>query len=137
MLQAAANDYREQLSTPRKFGLSIAPRVQGFISQLHGHHQIEDAHYFPAFRAADQRLARGFDVLADDHELLHEGMVTNIRTINKLVDIVREPGESSIDEKRRAADSFVECSELLYRRLARHLDDEEDLIIPLMLAQAQ
>ncbi len=137
VLQAAADDYRDQRSTPKEFGLQIVPQLQSFISHLHGHHQIEDKHYFPAFRAADQRLTRGFDVLAEDHELLHEGIVTNIERVNAFVDTYREPGASSLDDQRHAADRFVETSELLYRRLVRHLDDEEDLIIPLMIARGE
>ncbi len=136
-LQAATDDYREQRSTPKEFGLWVVPQLHGFVSHLSGHHQIEDMHYFPAFRAADQRLAPGFDVLAEDHELLHEGIVTNIERVNAFIDTVRGPGENSLDDQRHTGDRFVETSELLYRRLVRHLDDEEDLIIPLMLAQGQ
>ncbi len=134
-LQSAADDYREQRTTPREFGLWVAPRARNFVSHLQGHHQIEDMHYFPAFRAADQRLASGFDVLAEDHELLHEGIVTNIERLNAFVGTLRGPEEISLDDQRRAGDHYAEASELVCKRLIRHLDDEEDLIIPLMLAQ--
>lgn len=136
-LQSASDDYREQRSTPKEFGLRVTARLQTFISHLHGHHQIEDMHYFPSFRAADKRLSKGFDVLAADHELLHQGIVTSIENVNAFVELFRSPQEHSLDEQRRLGDRFVESSELLYRRLARHLEDEEDLIIPLMIMQGQ
>lgn len=136
-LQEANDDYREQRSTPEEFGIRVVPRLQNFLSHLQGHHQIEDEHYFPTFRAADQRLARGFDVLAKDHELVHEGIVTIVKRVNDFIETYRGPDEQALDEQRRRGDLFVESSELLYRRLIRHLDDEEDLIIPLMLLQGQ
>jgi hemerythrin-like domain-containing protein len=137
LLQAATNDYREQRVTPKEFGLSVTPLLQSFISHLHGHHQIEDMHYFPAFRAADQRLAHGFEVLTEDHELLHEGIINNIRKLSAFIETYTGAHDSSPEAQRKTGDRFVETSELLYCRLGRHLDDEEDLIIPLMFAQGE
>jgi hypothetical protein len=55
---------------PRKHGQMTA-RLGGFlIQELHGHHQIEDAHYFPVLSAAEKRLAHGFEVLDADHHAL-------------------------------------------------------------------
>jgi hypothetical protein len=41
-----------------------------FVNQLHGHHQIEDHHYFPLLRQKDARIERGFDLLDADHHAL-------------------------------------------------------------------
>ncbi len=132
-LQSATGDYREQRTTPPDFGVWLAPRLQGFIAHLHGHAQIEDLHYFPAFRAAEQRLATGIDTLAQDHELLHEGIGDIIETVNEFITAISADSTSNLDVQRRLGDRFADTSEILYRRLLRHLDDEEDLIIPLML----
>jgi len=128
-IQSATDEYREQQRAPAEFARWVAPRLQSFLSQLNGHHQIEDFHYFPAFRAADRRLNSGFDVLAKDHELLHEDIVNIVEAMNAFMGTLRE------NDQRQAADKFVDAIDPLYRRLDRHLDDEEDLIIPLMLAQ--
>jgi hemerythrin-like domain-containing protein len=133
-LRSATDDYRERRSAPKEFADRVAPRLQNFLSQLQGHHQIEDLHYFPAFRAADRRLNAGFDVLADDHKLLHEDIVTIVQAMTAFIGTLRESGRSMENDRRQAADSFVDAFDPLYRRLDRHLDDEEDLIIPLMLA---
>ena len=47
--------------------MTAGPRLQTLLGNLHGHHQIEDHHYFPVFRQAEPRLAAGFGLLANDH----------------------------------------------------------------------
>lgn len=136
-LQSAASDYREQRILPEEFPAGVAQRLHLFMMNLHGHHQLEDLHYFPTFRAADERLGAGFDVLATDHELLHEGIADITGTMNAFINTIRGPRERSVDEQRQAGDRFVQTSERLCRRIGRHLDDEEDLIIPILLARGE
>jgi hypothetical protein len=133
-LQAATDEFRTGARSASEFCLWVAPRLQGFIAHLHGHHQVEDFHYFPAFRAAEQRLAAGFDALAGDHALIHSGVESLLTAVNEFVAAVRHDAPSR-DSQRHAGDRYVTASELLYKRLLRHLDDEEDLVIPVMLAQ--
>jgi iron-sulfur cluster repair protein YtfE (RIC family) len=134
-LQTAGDDYRAGRASPAQFGAWLAPRLQGFLGELHGHHQIEDFHYFPAFRTAEPRLNAGFDVLNSDHELIHEGIMRIVESINELIRTIQPEAGSDDDARRRAADRYIEASETLHRRLERHLQDEEDLIIPLMIRQ--
>lgn len=131
-LKSAGDDYREGRSDPMTFVTWLAPRLQNFIAHLHGHHQVEDYHYFPAFRAAEQRLAPGFDALAADHELLHDGISEIVATVNAFIEAARA-GNPANDATRHAADRYLSSSETMFRRLLRHLGDEEDLIIPVML----
>ena len=130
-LKSAGDDYREGRSDPMTFVTWLAPRLQNFIAHLHGHHQVEDYHYFPAFRAAEQRLAPGFDALAADHELLHGGISDIVATVNAFIEAARA-GDAT-DATRHAGDRYLASSEQMFRRLLRHLNDEEDLIIPVML----
>lgn len=134
-LEQLSDDYREDRKDPEEFAGSIAPRLQSFLGTLHGHHQIEDYHYFPAFRAAYKDLAPGFDVLARDHELIHEGIVAIVEKTNDFLTTLRPSSPSTSSDQRQAAERYVETAELTYRRLMRHLADEEDLIIPIMLDQ--
>lgn len=133
--------FREQLATLRdttrehldgkypvaQFQLWLGPRLQGFLSALHGHHQIEDQHYFPAFRAAEPRLAAGFDTLDSDHRLIHECIVATVEAANELL---RTPASGAVHPH---AGRYADSLERLHGRLLNHLDDEEDLIIPVML----
>lgn len=134
-LRAATDAYRAGESSPDEFCLWVTPRLQGFIGHLHGHHQVEDFHYFPAFRAAEQNLAEGFDILANDHELIHSGIDELVQTINEFIASVRNAPSTNEDSRRHIGDRYIASSELLYKRLLRHLDDEEDLVIPVMLAR--
>lgn len=135
-LQSANDQYRGgQQPDAGQFGGWIAPRLQGFLAELHGHHQIEDFHYFPAFRSAEPRLAPGFDVLNRDHELIHAGIMQIVEAINAFIKTIQSDSAGDRDAQRRAADRYIDASGVLHRRLERHLADEEDLIIPLMIRQ--
>lgn len=104
-------------------------QLAGFlINQLHGHHQIEDHHYFPKLAAADARLERGFGILDADHHALDshlKGLTDDTNTLLR-----------AINERRNATDA----AGVLEKRLGgfgqfldRHLTDEEDLVVPVIL----
>jgi hypothetical protein len=85
------------------------------------------------FRAAEARLLRGFDVLEQDHDAIHGAMVRVAETANDLLGSI----EGDADALRRATDRYAEASGRLVRHLNRHLDDEEDLIVPVILDQGE
>jgi len=109
------------------------PRLQSVLDQLNVHHQIEDFHYFPIFRAADARLAIGFDVLEGDHHHIHAEMARTAKNANALLRALR----SDTDTLRRCSDGYADASAVLLKGLIRHLDDEEDLIVPLILDRGE
>jgi len=129
ILTGAIADYREGRMDARGFAGFFAPRLEFFLGHLNGHHQVEDLHYFPIFARAESRLKRGFDILDKDHHLIHDALERNAETANAFL---RALGESQ-DRQRFAADAYANENERLVAMLARHLDDEEDLIIPLIL----
>ena len=118
---------------PQEFARQFVPRLQFMLDQLNVHHQIEDLHYFPIFRAADDRLARGFDVLEGDHHHIHADMARTAETANALLRSLQGGG----DTMRRCGDDYADASAALLKGLARHLDDEEDLIVPLILDRSE
>jgi Hemerythrin HHE cation binding domain len=132
-LEEMAKEYRNDRKSIEEFTTWTAPRLQGFLGALHGHHQIEDFHYFPVFRATRRELASGFDVLASDHELLHQGIIEIVESFNTLLTLAHDGNDADKDTRRHARDHFLARSERMFTRLDRHLDDEEDLIIPIML----
>lgn len=133
VLREATREFREETLTPDAFGAFFAPRLQFFLEGLQGHHQIEDLHYFPVFRRADPRLAEGFDVLEGDHEAIHADILRVVDSANGLLRQMQ--GDS--DAIRSATDLYADTSERLLKRLLRHLDDEEDLIVPMILEQGE
>jgi len=110
----------------------LVPRLQFFLEQLHAHHYIEDRHYFPIFRRADKGLARGFDVLEADHGELHHNIDRTVETANALLQSISDP-----ELVKSTGDAFAQASGTLMRGLTRHLDDEEDLIVPLILDRGE
>lgn len=104
---------------------SHAARLSRFggmlVQNLHGHHQIEDQHYFPVLTRAETSLSRGFDILDGDHHAMDGLLERFTKSANGVLQGTQGPGPFH--------------AELLSfeKMLDRHLEDEEDLIVPVIL----
>lgn len=102
------------------------------INNLHGHHQIEDAHYFPVMSTLNQKTAAGFDILDRDHHamdgLLH-GLATDANAVLQLKSGKTNDFEVSAGRFQATMGAFA-------RMLDRHLVDEEELVVPVLLKYA-
>ncbi len=132
-LGQSLGDYREGRQEAQPFAQFFVPRLRFFLQQLHGHHHIEDEHYFPVFRQAESRLVRGFDLLDADHHVIHEALEAHAHSANAFLSLLGE----GRDAARRAADAHGDHSERLITMLTRHLADEEDLIVPVILDRGE
>jgi Hemerythrin HHE cation binding domain len=130
-LASATAEFREGRVAIAAFRPWFAPRLQFFLSQLHVHHQVEDLSYFPLFRAAEPRLVTGFEVLERDHAVIHETIARLAEAANAFL----RAGEP--DALRASADRYARVTDELLSGLMRHLGDEEDLIIPLILDRGE
>lgn len=133
MLGQGTLAFREGKQDARAFQGWFVPRLQFFLGQLNEHHNIEDHHYFPVFQAAEARLKRGFEVLEQDHETIHAAIEGNVDAANALLQAMARDADAT----RFAADRYADVSDRLLAMLLRHLDDEEDLIIPLILDRGE
>lgn len=133
-LDDATTQFRDGRLSAADYPRWFVPRLQFFLQNLEGHHQIEDHHYFPVFRTADNRLTRGFVVLENDHEALHANIGRSVETAN---DMLRALAGSDADALRRSCDAYAAVGTELLRGLLRHLDDEEDLVVPLILDRGE
>lgn len=107
----------------------FAPRFAFFVQELHGHHQIEDQHYFPVFMRAEPKLRLGFVVLEQDHDTIHAALDNLVAASEALVRaLVAEPAMVTA-----RAEAMAAAIERFLPLLGRHLEDEEDLLIPLIL----
>jgi hemerythrin-like domain-containing protein len=129
ILTGAIADYREGRTDARQFAQFFAPRLNFFLGNLDGHHNVEDHQYFPVFARVEPRLKRGFDILDSDHHLIHDALERNAQTANAFIQAL----QGDRDAQLYAAEGYANENERLVTMLARHLDDEEDLIIPLIL----
>ncbi len=132
-LKTATAEFREGTLAPGEFRRFFAPRLQFFLESLQGHHHIEDFQFFPIFRAAEARLAKGFDVLEGDHESIHTEILRVVESANGLLRTM----EGDAGARRTATNLYADASERLLKFLVRHLGDEEDLIVPVILDQGE
>ena len=123
--------WREGAVDSLHFRADFVPALRQLLGDLEGHHQVEDQHYFPQFRRIEPRLARGFDILEGDHGAIHARIVATVEAARAFL---QAPPEND-DALRRAAERYVESCEPLIAGLSRHLTDEEDLVIPLIVAR--
>ena len=117
---------------PRRYGGQSARRVGGLLRDLQGHHQIEDLHYFPQLAKAEPRLARGFELLDQDHHALELHIHAMADATNALL---RTLAAAPADSKAAAA-AVLDHSTRFGRFINRHLLDEEDLVVPVILHHA-
>lgn len=111
---------------PRAYQRQTARLAGFFLNQLHGHHQIEDHHYFPQLSALETRLARGFEILDADHHVLDAQIHALADHTNRLLQA--DPGALT-----DPAGALHGALERFTPFLNRHLEDEEELIVPVIL----
>lgn len=133
-LEMAADDHRAGRTSVAQLAVIAAPRLRGLIAGLHGHHQIEDFHYFPAFRRHEPRLTAGLEALERDHEELQSDVNAALAALDELrAAAERATGHDAASTLMLAANRYIDVTARLCRRLCRHLSDEEDLVIPLLV----
>ncbi|MEL6914447.1 MAG: hemerythrin domain-containing protein [Pseudomonadota bacterium] len=94
------------------------------LGGLHEHHHIEDTHYFPRLVTLEPRLEHGFEILDSDHHALAERLEHTATAANGVLRAV---------DDRKAVDKALTEVRLLARLLDRHLWDEEEVIVPVLL----
>lgn len=97
-----------------------------FVGELHGHHHVEDAHYFPVLARHDARLEAGFALLDTDHHALDGHLQVFVGAANAVL-------QADAAGRHDATGRLLAGIERLSPLLERHLTDEEDLIVPVLL----
>ena len=133
MLDDAAAQYRDGTVDARGFADFFAPRLQFFLQQLHAHHHIEDDHYFPIFREADARCSAASTCSSATTSA--GGVRSGTRSRPPTISCARWTARRTT--LRPAAEVYAQSGSSLLRGLIRHLDDEEDLIVPLILDRGE
>ncbi|MGI4733126.1 MAG: hemerythrin domain-containing protein [Janthinobacterium lividum] len=129
MLRALADEAIDPAQVRRVF----APALGQFLGHLDHHHRIEDEAYFPRFRALDARMVTGFDLLETDHDTIHAALSATAEGGRAVI----AAAGAGRDALRAAAARGAEASARLAALLDRHLADEEELVIPALLAHTE
>lgn len=129
-LQTETRNVIDRKGDPQQIAQRSA-RMTGFlIDQLHGHHGIEDAHYFPQLQAMEPRLRRGFEILDADHHALDAHLQALATGTNAMLRAIA--AAQGIDPRDAAGALERQLTEF-ETFLDRHLTDEEDLVVPVIL----
>lgn len=99
-----------------------------FVNGLHEHHTIEDTYYFPKLQQKDTRVAKGFDILDADHHALDGHLSAFVDAANGVLGRLDDRGLLQTN-----AGAFKDRLTEMERLLNRHLTDEEELIVPVIL----
>ncbi|SMY06647.1 hemerythrin domain-containing protein [Flavimaricola marinus] len=99
-----------------------------FVNDLHGHHQIEDVHYFPKLSRSEPSVATGFEILDRDHHAIDAELERFVKGANG---ILQRLDDAKVLRER--AGCFEADLTDVAALLDRHLLDEEDLVVPVIL----
>jgi iron-sulfur cluster repair protein YtfE (RIC family) len=128
MMQSETELLLDRNLDPKAHAARLSRLGSRFVSDLHGHHQIEDAHYFPALARTEPRIAAGFDLLDRDHQALDGHLESFIKGANAVLRKISAPADH-----HAAAGRFAGDLARLNTLLDRHLVDEEELVVPVIL----
>lgn len=99
------------------------------VHNLHGHHTWEDRSYFPELSAADPRFDRGLQILEQDHSDMDRVLDQFSHHANRTIKLTTlDPAQAL-----REAVTVHQSATTIEAFLNRHLSDEEDLAVPIIL----
>ena len=113
----------------RGFAGALSYRGNQLVGNLHGHHGWEDHSYFPELSAADPRFDAGLEILETDHADLDKVLDSFTNLANRTIKLVQLDEHAARDEAGKLHGS----AQTITAFLKRHLTDEEELAVPIIL----
>jgi len=114
---------------PPEYAARLSYRGNALVGNLHGHHGWEDHSYFPELSAADPRFDAGLEILENDHQMLdqvlHDFTDAAIGTLRRIE-------LNKLDARNDAEQVYAEA-QVIENLLSRHLVDEEELAVPIII----
>lgn len=129
-LRSGSEAYLNKGIDPVRHAQETSQYAGFLLNQLHTHHNVEDQHYFPQLQSLDARLESGFALLDADHHALEGHIQTLADTTNAYLQVATQPVA-----RDRVGDLHIALAQF-ERFLDRHLTDEEDLVVPVILTYA-
>jgi len=124
-----AETYLDGLEDEGKFAKRLSQRGNALIGNLQGHHSWEDYVYFPELSAADPRFDAGLAILERDHQVLDGVLYDFAHAAISTINLISQENRLARDEVSRVHQAATGIENLL----ARHLTDEEELAVPIIL----
>lgn len=129
LMRKETENYLDKRRAPEDYAGRLSYYGDAMVRNLHGHHHWEDHSFFPELSAADARFDAGLEVLEKDHVVL-DGILDDFTSkANRVLKLIQ------LDEKdaRDAAGHLHGIAQGIEALLQRHLADEEDLVVPIIL----
>ena len=127
-MQQDAQKFIDGRFEPEKYASRLSRLGGMFVNGLHEHHTIEDTYYFPKLATKDTRIEGGFAILDKDHHDIDSLLNKFVGRANDVLNARdKKPAMQS------AAGRFETELGALERLLNRHLNDEEELVVPVIL----
>ena len=82
---------------------------------------------------AEKRLVAGIELLEADHEVIDAEVQHMIEVANALL----QTNAADKDRLKKNGEDFAVSSRRIVKLLGRHLDDEEEIVIPLLLDRGE
>lgn len=131
-LHAQTAGFLDHSVDPDDFADHLGRYGTALVQNLHGHHHFEDRTFFPELSAADPRFDAGLEILEKDHEALDQVLENFSRTGSRVIKLVQLDVRAAHEE----AGVLETQTSAIRAFLQRHLGDEEDLAVPVILHHA-
>ena len=129
LLRTDAQTYLDKDMSDEDYAGRLSYYGNVLVGNLHGHHGWEDHSYFPELSEADPRFDQGLEVLEQDHADLDKVLDSYTKTANRVIKLMQlDPGQVRDEEG-----AVHGTSETIEAFLQRHLSDEEELAVPIIL----
>lgn len=129
LVRAETEAYLDRLEESETYARRLSRFGNQLIGNLQGHHGWEDFEFFPELSAADPRFANGLELLENDHRDLDIVLESFTRSANRVIKLVDLDDRTARDE----AAPLLNSAQAIEAFLARHLSDEEELAVPIIL----
>ncbi len=129
LVRSETESYLDKTRAPRDFAARLHQYGGILVGNLHGHHGWEDSSYFPELSAVDPRFDAGIEILEKDHEALDVVLESFTSSANRTLNLIQLDENSARDE----AEKLHLVAETIEAFLQRHLSDEEELAVPIIL----
>lgn len=128
-LQTGTKATLENSLDPQSYARQLSRYGGMFVNELHMHHTIEDTQFFPVMKTLDSRITSGFDILDRDHHTIDARLQGFATQANAILQGLQNDEASAMALLGPLGDELG----VLESFLNRHLSDEEELIVPVLL----
>lgn len=129
LVRTDIENYLDQDIAPEDYAARLSLYGSALVGNLHGHHGWEDYSYFPELSRADSRFDAGLEVLEKDHADLDIVLDAFTDGANRAIKLIQLDEVQACEEIGRMHGT----AEKIESFLERHLSDEEDLAVPIIL----